>query len=134
MFNRGPTLTEISPPALTLGVNTNLTDFTPKSWLDAWGMHPKEQHILECKGKKYQLLHHFTPEKVCPWGRYSYTNNHLFNCFPTSNGKSHFRRQIMFHLKCQQLSSSGLGPRSGPGHVQVRSQISRALGVTMSKE
>ena len=26
----------------------------------------------------------------------------------------------MFHLKCQQLSSSGLGPRSGPGQVGPR--------------
>ena len=29
MFNKGPTLLKIAPPALTLGVETKLRDFTP---------------------------------------------------------------------------------------------------------
>ena len=36
VLNSGPTLVKIAPPALTLGVSTNLINFTPKSWPDAW--------------------------------------------------------------------------------------------------
>ena len=36
VFNRGPTLPKISTTALTLRVNINLIDFTPKLRLHAW--------------------------------------------------------------------------------------------------